>query len=73
MKNAEMRAFSDPYFPVYGQNRIHIFLYWTYSPILSKYGKIQTWFYSYKGKYGSEKTRGYDQKRELFTTNSFVY
>ena len=27
MKYAEIQAFSDPYFPVYGQNRICIFPY----------------------------------------------
>ena len=33
MKYALIRVFSDPYFPVYGQNHIPIFLYFIYKKI----------------------------------------
>ena len=33
IKYAEIQAFSDPYFPVYGQNHIRILLYFIYENI----------------------------------------
>ena len=44
VKYAEIRAFSYPYFPVYEQNRILIFPYWTESEILSKFGEMRIRF-----------------------------
>ena len=35
VKNAKIWTFSDPYFPVYGQNRIEFSGIWTDSPFLS--------------------------------------
>ena len=57
LKYAQIGAFSDPYFPVYGQNHIRIFPYWAELESMSKYGKIRIRFCPYAAKHGSEKAR----------------
>ena len=56
MKYPEIKAFSDPYFPVYGIVSV-FFRISTESEILSKYGKTRIRFCLHTGKYGSEKAR----------------
>ena len=56
MKYPEIKAFSDPYFPVYGIVSV-FFRISTESEILSKYGKTRIRFCLHIGKYGSEKAR----------------
>ena len=55
MKYAEIWTFSDSYFPVYGQNHIHIFLYLDRIKDSVQIRENQIRFCQHMGKYGSEK------------------
>ena len=58
MKYDEIRAFSDPYFPVYGQTRICIFPRILFCPHTGKYGLEKARIFAY---FTQWKNRGWVQ------------